>query len=537
MPHQRAFGVTPARAVPWWAALAGALSVGLYATIGAWLSGNAGFPLDDAWIHQTLARHLAQHGEWALNPGEPVTLSTSPLWTALIAAGYAFHLPPLPWTMVLGACSAGALAVATWGLTRALFPSQPRAALISAVAIVLDWRVSWAAASGMETVPFMVITTLMIWATIAQQRAWLVGLLGGLTFLVRPEGMLLAALATGQLLRCGRRSGLSTVRLAATAAQMIFTAALLAAPAVVLNVLLGGSVLPVTAGAKIVAYGHSVSLAGVAGFTGQAALALASGPALFVLAGLTWWLMPPSLVPPSGHHGQPGEAGTTLGTGAVPTAAGWWLLGLWPALLVAIYAWRLPVLYHYGRYLLPALPCLVVLGSAGGERLWRRLPLRRLAGVYVALALAGSLLLWAHGSLRYARDVQWIQDEQVAAAHWVRGHTPEDATIATHDIGAMAYFSGRRIVDTAGLLDPAALPYRHDPHALLRWAASRGAGYIAFFPDWYPSLRGAPDLELVYSPARPHAQRLGFADFKVYRLNLSPLTSSLMGREGEPVGG
>ncbi|MGH2370841.1 MAG: hypothetical protein ACRDI2_21910, partial [Chloroflexota bacterium] len=106
----------------------------------------------------------------------------------------------------------------------------------------------------------------------------------------------------------------------------------------------------------------------------------------------------------------------------------------------------------------------------------------------------------------------------VAAARWVRNRTPPGAVIATHDIGAMAYFSGRRVIDTAGLADSGALPYLRDQAALLRWARRRGASYIAYFPDWYPALRASPHLERVYVAARSHLADTGFADFEVYRV-------------------
>ncbi len=52
-----------------------AASVAAYARA----AGGAGFPLDDAWIHQVYARNLALHGQWAFVLGQPSAGSTSPL--------------------------------------------------------------------------------------------------------------------------------------------------------------------------------------------------------------------------------------------------------------------------------------------------------------------------------------------------------------------------------------------------------------------------------------------------------------------------
>src|SRR5512138_2254022 len=53
--------------------------VGVYVITSA-RTFRIGYPLDDAWIHQTYARNLALHGEWAFIPGRPSAGSTSPLW-------------------------------------------------------------------------------------------------------------------------------------------------------------------------------------------------------------------------------------------------------------------------------------------------------------------------------------------------------------------------------------------------------------------------------------------------------------------------
>ena len=69
-----------------------------------------GFPLDDAWIHQTYARNLALRGEWAFIPGKPSGGSTAPLWSAFLAVGFWLKLAPYAWAYLLGAA-------ALWGIS------------------------------------------------------------------------------------------------------------------------------------------------------------------------------------------------------------------------------------------------------------------------------------------------------------------------------------------------------------------------------------------------------------------------------------
>ena len=59
------------------------------------------------------------------------------------------------------------------------------------------------------------------------------------------------------------------------------------------------------------------------------------------------------------------------------------------------------------------------------------------------LALVVSLTLLALSSQAYAQDVAFIENEMVTMARWVNVNTPEDALIASHDIGAIGYFTER----------------------------------------------------------------------------------------------
>jgi hypothetical protein len=48
-----------------------------------------------------------------------------------------------------------------------------------------------------------------------------------------------------------------------------------------------------------------------------------------------------------------------------------------------------------------------------------------------------------------------LDESLVAIGRWARENTAEDATLAVPDIGALGYFSERRIIDLSGLITPA----------------------------------------------------------------------------------
>ena len=72
-----------------------AVVIGMALFLGLAARDKLGFPLDDAWIHQTYARNLARYGRLEFTPGVSSAGSTAPLWTLLLALGYVLHLPYL----------------------------------------------------------------------------------------------------------------------------------------------------------------------------------------------------------------------------------------------------------------------------------------------------------------------------------------------------------------------------------------------------------------------------------------------------------
>jgi hypothetical protein len=199
-------------------------------------------------------------------------------------------------------------------------------------------------------------------------------------------------------------------------------------------------------------------------------------------------------------------------------------LWLWWIGFLLLYGFRLPVTYQHGRYQIPAIAWVILLGMWGTLRLWQKLPPRNVALRVVsrawALSLAALLLAFTViGAQAYGRDVRFIESEMVATAKWLAAQTPPDALIAAHDIGAIGYFAQRRLIDLAGLITPEIIPIIRDEAALLDFVAGRQAGYLVTFPSWYPNLTQNSKLTRIYTSASPWSPQAGGDNMTVYQIN------------------
>src|ERR1700761_2755057 len=83
---------TAPRANPYWLPLL--LLVLLYSSsfliLGSVLRTQYGFPLDDSYIHQTVARNFAHYGVLGFIPDKASSGATSLLWACLQASNYKF---------------------------------------------------------------------------------------------------------------------------------------------------------------------------------------------------------------------------------------------------------------------------------------------------------------------------------------------------------------------------------------------------------------------------------------------------------------
>jgi hypothetical protein len=459
-------------------------------------AGFSGFPLDDAFIHQTYARNLALHGAWSYSAGEVSAGSTSPLWTLLMAAGHLLRLA-LPWWPIVLGIALGILSAwlgGSWGQRSLGVPRHLGAAILFG-----EWHLVWAAVSGME-IPLFVAWLMACWWLLARLESqadagWTevvgLGLVAAAGVWIRPEAVLAlpilslsAVLARGSL---GQRTWRGLAILGPPMISLLLYFAF--------NRSLGGSLWPNTFYAKQVEYGVMRG-EGWVQRVGEQAAAILAGPLVV--------LVPFVLV--AAWEALKQRRWDRL----APLA--------WAIVHVAAYTVRLPVSYQHGRYLIPVIPVLLIYGAAGLRRVW----LRWRADLAGRVVVRGAWLSWGAvamvflvlGGRAYVSDVGLIDEEMVTTARWVEAHTPPASVIAAHDIGALGYYAQRPLVDLGGLTSAAALPVLRDPAGLASFLAQESTDYLVTFPGLYPSV--GQRCQPVFSSGGLISLALGGENMQVY---------------------
>jgi hypothetical protein len=197
---------------------------------------------------------------------------------------------------------------------------------------------------------------------------------------------------------------------------------------------------------------------------------------------------------------------------------------LWAGGHIVLYAWRLPVTYHHGRYLMTTIPIWTLYSLAGWRIVLERpvaTPLfqlgKRAAILSFAILLVIFLLLGAING--YASDVAFIEGEMVTVAQWLRDNTSSEALIASHDIGAIGYFAERPLLDLAGLISPEVIELLADEQAIGQYVLNSDADYLVTAPGWpYSDVAAADRVSLSYDTNYLWTREQGMNNMTVYKL-------------------
>jgi hypothetical protein len=454
---------------------------------------GAGFPLDDSWIHLHFARNLIEGAGFSYNPGVPVAGSTAPAWTLLLAAAAFVGGASLLTAKLLGVAVTLAAALV---VRRVCLASGAVAEVAMAAGVALVWMgpVAWGALSGMEVglAALLVATALLF--LVRDRTSW-TALMGALAALARPEALL--------LLPCLLLARPLTWRRLAVFGAV--TAAVLA-PAVAFSWATVGTPVPATATAKV----EGGLIGWLAGVREPAALTWWVRPRAFALEWVVWLTQT--------HWLLPWAALAALVTAWVRRCRAFAIVGValvaHPVGMALLAPYRGPA-FQEGRYSMHLLPIAIVLCAValGGRGLWTR-------RVTLAVFLAVGLVPLAPAAERYAWGVQNINAMQVHLGRWITDHTPPRATLAVNDIGAIAYFSRREVIDLMGLVTPEIVPFRREgERGIMEFVAARCPDFLIIFPTWFPRLAARQDVFVpVHRVRLERVEVAGGPEMVVYRL-------------------
>lgn len=467
---------------------------GLYFVVERLTLGEIGFPLDDSYIHLQFARQLAAGDGLAFNPGELVTGSSSPLWTALLSLGFLLPGLSLIWAKLLGVA---ALLATVFGTRRLLaqLGAEPFYQYGGALLVATSPWLTWSALSGMEVLLF---AALILWTCVLamedeERRPEAPGLgpylLASLAVLARPEGLLLLGLLFLCRLFRLRLGENGALKLALGAPAGLAMAALLVAvvvlPLFAFNLAVGGSPWPSSMTAKTV---PDDSLLPNVDYLSTALIVLwdGGGPMLFLaVAGFVALLQRAargriiSLLPGLFLAGLP-LAYSFLASGNAPPPVG-----------------------NFGRYLFPLLPLQVVLAQLGFQlaiercrsgALHGRLKLALPALVLVLLLLMQGWAMPWFGIRRYALNVKNVHGSDVAVARFLAKILPAEAVIAAQDIGAIKLLMPNKVIDLAGLVTPEVVPILREEspiyweQRLYDYLAAKKPDLVVVFTDSFPGM-------------------------------------------------
>jgi hypothetical protein len=399
---------------------------------------------DDGFIHVQYARNIMLRGEYSFNPGEVSFGTTSPLWVMALAAAGKLGAGPdglVRVSRVFSWLAALATLLVVW---RALFVlgASRRIVLLGTLAFAADaWFVRWSAL-GMESSAAAWTAALVMLASFgaygSRAGAARFGAAAAVAALIRPE-MYLAIpvfLAAAITLRPRPRATTLWVAVAVAAALLV--------PWLAFARLHIGSFLPNTAGAKSGGIVHD-PVVFLRGFVPLAKILL-STQAIALLA----LLVDLAVSRRRAVAWRPELRFSML-----------WIVALPLAYVVA----DIQVL---SRYVLLITPMICVAGWCAVENVTARFESRRAlfavttaALVALCINIAFYIRVVLPPSVIFSQD---LQTRMMGLARYLHDNSMPDVVVAAADIGYLAYYSERRVLDLGGLVEPemARLREAHD---------------------------------------------------------------------------
>lgn len=441
------------------------------------------FPLDDPWIHLTFARNLIEYGSYSYFRNEMVTAgSTSPVYTLLLALFYIFIKNEYVLSFSLGILFFSFSSLTLYKLSKKIF-SENWIGIVVVLIFGFDRWMNFFADSGMETTLYVFLLVLTYYFYV-KRNAILTGISLGFTLWARPDAMaFIAAIIIDYLLflyfKKESRDDEKTPE-DFSSPDLVKLSVSFGAVVILycgMNMMLSGTLFPNTFSAKTAYY--SAEFRSRASFLRYEVWGYftSSSYSLLIIPFIVGYLK-------------------IIYDCFKKRYNNFLLAGLFIFAIIFLYWYKLPFAAVKGRYLIPVIPFYILISVYGAREFFRmavpffkdRKIINSLNLILFGVIIIYTVIAYFDTKTDYAEQTHHISVRNLAAAKWINENTPPDAVIATHDIGAIGYYTKRKLLDVAGLISPQFTPKLFDPDFpkfLADEMKKNNVSYIAFIQEWY----------------------------------------------------
>ncbi len=411
--------------------------------------------LDDSFITYQFSRNLVDYGQFVFNPGERVLATSTPLFALLLTPFYLMNGDLFYVAPVLNIVFDCLIAFFAYRVIRKIFPHQPLIIFAwFALLYFADYRALRSSAGGMETSFYVWLILLMIW--LALRESWiLAGIVGGLLFMTRPDGVLITGVVFLYYLVQKRQIPFRSA----------IACALTIAPWLIFAVIYYGNPIPSGVWAKIV-----INESFYTPLARKLVKIYFPDNDTIFLSGTLLGLM------------GMGYAGYRVWKDKS------WSLAILPVFFVLYNLGMVMTRNHYNWfwYWVPLLPPLYIYAGYVVAELTRRFKSARI----IPLMAAAVMLVYFLG-FHLPTQIKWVKARSIGWANgvkapslWIAKNSPEHSTVMCMTIGIPAYYSHRRVIDPLGI---------GTPELLKDWPGKDKANLEAL-------RRTNPDYYLAYEP-------------------------------------
>ncbi len=120
----------------------------------------------------------------------------------------------------------------------------------------------------------------------------------------------------------------------------------------------------------------------------------------------------------------------------------------------------------------------------------------RLVGGLAAAALIGGFYLAGDVAAQIPQQRPWLEI-YITVGKWLDANTPPGATVGAEEVGLLGYYSKRRIIDFAGLIQPEVTKHRVKSENL--WVLQKyNPDFIVAMPAWLAAVGADPWVQERY---------------------------------------